>query len=157
MEQWHIVRKVARHDCKHISLGHIHNTSSSSQLTNEPNKLECYITLGLKGLAGTLSYEENEVLWIRPLFLTLGFVEFSVKMLPGFTTAFWLSAGAITALGVALAIPVHSAKRNDNMTGMSKDSIRFALGDKKTLLLCILKNWLCPRSTMVEYLTHILR
>ncbi len=68
------------------------------------------------------------------------FSQFGLKMLPGFTTAVWLSAGAITALGVVLAIPVHSAKRNDNMAGGSKDSIRFALNDKKTLLSCILKN-----------------
>ncbi len=31
----------------------INNTSFSSELTNGPNKLECYITLGLKGLEGT--------------------------------------------------------------------------------------------------------
>ncbi len=42
---------------------------TSLLLTNEPNKLACYITQGLKGLPGTntlaywasfLSYEENE-------------------------------------------------------------------------------------------------
>jgi hypothetical protein len=39
---------------------------------NGPNRLECYFTLDRKGLSGTnlsglfLSYEENEVLLIRP-------------------------------------------------------------------------------------------
>jgi hypothetical protein len=32
---------------------HIHNTIFSSQLTNRPNKLECYLTLGWKGLLST--------------------------------------------------------------------------------------------------------
>jgi hypothetical protein len=37
---------------------HIHNTSFSSQLTNGPNKLECYITLGMEGFLerNTLAY-----------------------------------------------------------------------------------------------------
>jgi len=33
--------------------GCIHNTSFSSCLTNVPNMLECYTTLGRKGLSGT--------------------------------------------------------------------------------------------------------
>ncbi len=32
---------------------HTSNISFSLQLTNGPNKVECYITLGLKGLTGT--------------------------------------------------------------------------------------------------------
>ncbi len=42
---------------------------------NKPNKLECYITLGLglssdehSSLLGAfVNYEENEVLWLQPL------------------------------------------------------------------------------------------
>jgi len=52
----------------------------SSQLTNGSNKLECYITLGWKGLLGKttlaywasfVSYVENELLWMRPRFQVL--------------------------------------------------------------------------------------
>jgi hypothetical protein len=51
---------------------------NTKQLTNGPNKLECYIKLGRKSLKGTntatywtpfISYEENEGLWIPPLIL----------------------------------------------------------------------------------------
>ncbi len=43
--------------------------------TNEPNKLECYTTLGLQRISSDkhsslfgafVSYEKNEVLWIQP-------------------------------------------------------------------------------------------
>jgi len=39
----------------------IHKASFSSKLNNEPNKLECYITLGWKGLpiTTTLAYWNN--------------------------------------------------------------------------------------------------
>jgi hypothetical protein len=36
-----------------VVLGCIHNNSFSSQVKNEPNKLECYITLGWKGFPVT--------------------------------------------------------------------------------------------------------
>ncbi len=41
--------------------GRIHSTSFSNQLTNRPNKLECYKTLGWKYLpvASTLTYWSN--------------------------------------------------------------------------------------------------
>jgi hypothetical protein len=51
---------------RNLSWIQIHETPFSSLLTNGPNKLECYITLGWKKLASdkhfSLSYEENEVL-----------------------------------------------------------------------------------------------
>jgi hypothetical protein len=49
----------------------IHNTLFSFELKNEPNKLECFVTLSWKGLPLTknssllapfVSYKENEVL-----------------------------------------------------------------------------------------------
>jgi hypothetical protein len=57
------------------SVSKIHNTSFSSELTNGPNKLECYIDLGWRGLliTNTLTYQapfvsyEERVLWIRLL------------------------------------------------------------------------------------------
>ncbi len=41
--------------------GRIHSTSFSLKFKNEPNKLECYITLGLKGLplTNTLAYWQH--------------------------------------------------------------------------------------------------
>jgi hypothetical protein len=44
--------------CKYGPLGRIHNSSFSWELKNEPNKLECYIILGWKGLpvVNSLSY-----------------------------------------------------------------------------------------------------
>jgi hypothetical protein len=62
--------------CEYSPWAHINKTLFSSQLTNRPNKLEHFIKLGKKGLAVTktlnllglfVSYDENEVLWIRPL------------------------------------------------------------------------------------------
>ncbi len=55
--------------------GCIHKTLFSSQLTNRPNKLDHFIKLGYKGgrnkqsnfLGLFVSYDENEVLWIRSL------------------------------------------------------------------------------------------
>jgi hypothetical protein len=41
--------------------GRIHNTSFNSKIKNRPNKLECYITLGWKGLLpdNTIAYWAN--------------------------------------------------------------------------------------------------
>ncbi len=41
--------------CKYDSLVYIHNTKFSSQFNNETKKLECYNTLGQKGLPGPKS------------------------------------------------------------------------------------------------------
>ncbi len=59
---------------KNRAWGHIHSTSFSLQLTNAPNKLECFSMVNLpiqvicndSSLLGTfICYEENEVLWIH--------------------------------------------------------------------------------------------
>jgi hypothetical protein len=39
--------------CEYDTRGGIHNTTFSSKLTNGPNTLECYITVGCKWLLGT--------------------------------------------------------------------------------------------------------
>jgi len=46
----------------------IRNASFYTSLANEPNNLNCYITLGSKRLqvTNTLSYKENEGLWNDP-------------------------------------------------------------------------------------------
>ncbi len=58
------------HCCKYFNSAGprscIHNTSFSWEVMNEPNKLECYILVGWKGLTGlnTLAYLSHEVLRI---------------------------------------------------------------------------------------------
>jgi hypothetical protein len=53
--------------CEYIPKYHFQNTSFNLYLTNGPNKLECYITLGWKDLpvGPFINYKENEVLRIR--------------------------------------------------------------------------------------------
>ncbi len=59
-----------------VVLGRIHNTSFSYQLTNMPNKAHCLsvaslfwhiVVLRSRLLGQYISYDENEVLWIRYL------------------------------------------------------------------------------------------
>jgi hypothetical protein len=45
-------KPALRAECGRYPWGHINNSSFSSQLTNGPNKLVCYIILGWKGLPG---------------------------------------------------------------------------------------------------------